>query len=115
MHRIRLDPLLKRFIIHIPNEGKRSLRYGKSLKDMGMRAGVFDLFIIMARHGYHGAWIELKSRKGKLSEEQLIFQNDMRQQNYFTVVCYSVDEALETIQWYCYQDKSPQHRANIPA
>lgn len=107
MHRIKLDPFLKRFIIHIPNEGKRSPRYGKLLQDLGMRRGVFDLFVMLGRHGYYGAWIELKSKKGKLSEEQLIFQNDMQEQNYFTAVCYTIEEALETINWYCYQDKSP--------
>ncbi len=106
MHRIKLHPLLSKVIIHIPNEGKRSPRYGKLLKDMGMRKGVFDLLITMGRHDYIGAWIELKSKHGKLTEEQMVFQNDMRAQNYFTAVCYSIEEAIQTIEWYCFPQNS---------
>lgn len=69
-----------------------------------MRKGVSDLFIAMGKHGYHGAWIELKSAKGKLSKEQEYFLKDMSEQNYFTSVCYSVEEASSVIKWYCFSD-----------
>lgn len=98
---VRLHPMLKKLVLHFPNEGKRSLRYGKLLKDMGMRAGVSDLLIAMGRHGFHGAWIELKSENGNLSPLQKDFLEDMSQQNYFTAVCWSIDEAIDTIKWYC--------------
>lgn len=97
---VRLHPMLKRLVIHFPNEGPRTLRFGKLLKDMGMRAGVSDLFIAMASHGFNGAWIELKSEKGIISSSQKEFLNDMSQQNYFTAVCWSIDEAINTISWY---------------
>ena len=70
---IRAYPKIAKLIIHIPNEGPRSRRYGKLLKDMGLRAGVCDLFIAIANHGFHGAWIEIKSRKGVLSNTQQLF------------------------------------------
>jgi hypothetical protein len=101
---VRLHPVLKTFVIHIPNEGKRTSRYGKSLKDMGMRAGVADLFIAMPRHGYGGGWIELKSKGGILSKAQKEFLEDMTKQCYFTKVCYSIDETIKTIQGYCFGD-----------
>lgn len=97
-------PLLKKVIIHIPNEGKRSPRYAARLKAMGMRPGVSDLFIALGRHGYHGAWIELKSCKGKVSIKQQKFIEDMNEQNYYTTVCYSLETALEKIKWYCFGD-----------
>lgn len=102
MEWVNLHPVIKKFIIHIPNEGKRTARYGKSLKDMGMRAGVSDLFIAMMRHGYGGAWIELKSVNGVLSDYQKKFLNNMAEQNYFTKTCYSIEEAIEIIKWYCF-------------
>lgn len=104
IHRVKLHPLLSKVIIHIPNEGKRTGRYGNHLKALGMREGVFDLQVLMARRGYIGAWIELKSKDGRLSQAQRAFQKDMQEQNYFTAVCYSIEEAIEVIEWYCFPD-----------
>jgi hypothetical protein len=101
-----VHPLLRGFVIHIPNEGKRTSRYGKSLKELGMRPGVADLFVVMARHGYHGAWLELKSKNGILSNAQKEFLEDMAQQNYFTKTCFSIEDSIETINWYCFNDKA---------
>ncbi len=98
---IKWHPLLKKIVIHIPNEGKRTPSYGRKLKLMGMRGGVWDVLIACARHGYIGAWVELKSRDGKLSKAQVEFGKDMQEQNYFCKVCYSVDEAIDNITWYC--------------
>ena len=97
---VRLHDSLRGLVIHIPNEGHRSKRYGALLRDMGMRAGVSDLFIAMARHTFFGAWIELKSASGKVSTEQARFHLDMAQQGYFTMTCWGVDEAIKTIAWY---------------
>lgn len=111
IHRIRIDPLLRKLIIHIPNEGKRSPRYGKLLKDMGLREGVFDLQVLMARRGFIGAWIELKSQDGKLTQAQKEFQKDMHEQNYFTAVCHSIEEAIQVIEWYCFPEA---HQSSQP-
>lgn len=106
MEWVRCDPVLRALVIHIPNEGKRTSRYGKSLKDMGMRPGVADLFIGMPRRGYGGAWLELKSKNGVLSDSQAEFLDDMAKQNYFTQVCFSIEDAIKTINWYCFNDNA---------
>jgi len=100
---INISPPLKdfrNFIIHIPNQGKRTARFGRKLKDMGMRKGVSDLFIAAPKRGYSGAWIELKSKHGILSKDQFDFLQDMTSQNYCTNVCKSYDECIEFIHWY---------------
>lgn len=102
---VRTHPYFKGkegLVLHFPSEGKRSLSYGKKLKDMGFRAGIADLLIAMPRKGYHGAWIELKSKSGKLSPMQVKFLADMSEQGYFTTVCYSIDDAIQKIEWYCF-------------
>lgn len=99
---VRTHPLLRNIVIHIPNEGKRSPVYGKRLKDMGMIAGVWDLLIASSKHGFIGAWIELKSANGKLTLAQKEFGANMSHQNYFTGICWSIDEAIEIIRWYCF-------------
>lgn len=101
---VKLQPLIKDLVLHFPNEGKRNKRYGKFLKDLGMRAGVSDLFIMMGRHGYNGAWIELKSTDGILSPFQQQFIADARKQNYFTAVCRSFAVTIQIIKWYCFED-----------
>lgn len=103
---INFQPKLRNFVIHIPNEGKRSSRYGKSLKDMGMRPGVSDLFIAMPRHGYYGAWIELKSKNGVLKAAQKNFMIDMMSKNYFATTCHSIDTAITMIKWYCFNENN---------
>ncbi len=100
---VKIHPILKKYqhlIMHFANERKCSLAYGKHLKMMGVRKGVYDLFIATSRHCYHGAWIELKSSGGALSKEQKQFCEDMRQENYFTAECWSIEEAIKVISWY---------------
>lgn len=76
---------------------------------MGMRAGVSDLFIAMQRHGYGGAWIELKSKDGYLTREQKDFLSDMAVHGYFTAVCYSIEETLSIIDGYCFGEWEDCH------
>lgn len=94
---------LDKFVLHFPNEGKRTCRFGKLLKDMGMRAGVSDLFIAIPRHGFCGAWIELKSKNGRVNSSQKDFLSDMESQGYFTKVCRSIEDSIEIINWYCFK------------
>jgi hypothetical protein len=95
----KLKPF-KKLVLHFPNEGKRSKRYGALMKALGMRKGASDLFIAVPRHGFGGAWIELKSIDGTISPEQKDFLADMAEQNFFIAVCWSIQEAIDTIEWY---------------
>jgi hypothetical protein len=103
MEWVRLQPSIRRLVLHFPNEGKRSLRYGKFLKDLGMRSGVSDLFIPMARHGFIGCWIEIKNATGVLSPTQREFIKDMKEQGYYTAICRTVDHGIKLISWYCFE------------
>ncbi len=99
---VRLQPKIRNLVLHFPNEGKRSASYGRMLKEMGLRPGVSDLYVAMMRHGYGGAWIELKSQEGVLSVVQLEFLQDMKQQGYYTVVCRSIEDTIKVLEWYCF-------------
>lgn len=100
MQWVRAQAHLSPYVIHIPNEGKRSLQSAAILKAMGMRSGVSDLFIALPRGCYHGAWIELKTSKGRISENQKEFFADMQTAGYYTAVCRSFDEAIDCIRDY---------------
>lgn len=102
MNWVRLHPKISHLVLHYPNESKRSPSYGALLKKMGMRKGVSDLFIAIANHGHHGAWIEIKTKKGKATPSQLVFLEDMRDQGYYIAITKGVDETIETLKWYCF-------------
>jgi hypothetical protein len=89
-------PEASALIIHIPNEGRRSPRTGKHLKDMGMRPGVSDLFLPIARGKYHGLWIEVKAPKKKPTPTQKDWLNSMVQQDY---CCTWGDNAAELCEY----------------
>jgi len=91
---------LRKLVIHIPNEGKRETITGKNLQSIGMIAGVADLFIPIARNGYHGIWIEVKSQKGHLSESQRIFLSRMEQQGYLTATVRSLEQFQDIVNRY---------------
>lgn len=91
---------LQEIILHIANERSCTPQHGAILKRMGVMKGVSDLFITRARRGYHGAWIELKASKGKLSPEQSKFLENMNREGYFAVCRFGADEAIKTIEDY---------------
>ena len=98
---VRLNPSISPNIFHIPNGGDRAPQYAKKLRRMGLKPGVSDLFIAMPRHGYNGAWVELKSAGGRLAPAQKVFLADMVNQGYAAKVCYSIEETIEFIKHYC--------------
>jgi hypothetical protein len=85
---------------HFANERKCSPQQGRLLKRMGVKKGVSDFFLALSCGGFYGLWIELKTFKGRLSEEQLDFLERKRQRGYCARVAYGADEAKEAILSY---------------
>lgn len=54
----------------IPNGGQRNVIVAAKLKAEGVRKGVLDVHLPLARGGSHGLYIEHKAGKNTLSEEQ---------------------------------------------
>ena len=84
----------------IPNGGKRNIITASIMKAEGVRAGVADLFLAVAKSGSNGLFIEMKYGKNKQSDNQLEFQKCVFNQGYSYVVCYSFDEFKEVIEKY---------------
>lgn len=85
---------------HIPNGGKRGKAEAARFKRQGVKAGVSDLFLPVARCGYHGLYIEMKAMDGEVSGKQEWFLAAVREQGYFGAVCFGGGEAVELIQRY---------------
>lgn len=69
-------------LLHIPNGGHRRKGVAGQLKAAGVKAGVPDLLLPVARHGAHGLWIELKAGKGRASEAQQFWRAELLAQGY---------------------------------
>lgn len=88
-------------LLHIPNEGKRSVRVAAILKAEGMRPGTPDLFLAVPRHNSSGLWIEMKRQKGGVvSDNQRHMMGLLEGLGYEVQVCRGASEALTTIQQY---------------
>lgn len=86
---------------HVPNEGKRSPAAAMKLLAEGLKKGVPDNFLPVARGGYHGLYIELKRTKGgKLSPEQRQWLDDLNAQGYLAVECKGWEAAAKVIENY---------------
>lgn len=77
----------------IPNGGARSARAGAMLKREGVKAGVPDLCLPVARRIWHSLYIELKAGDGRLSEKQKDWVEALSQQGNLVAVAYSFEEA----------------------
>lgn len=85
----------------VPNGGMRSARTAARLKAEGVRAGVPDILVDVARGGYHGLRIELK-RPGrhKVRPAQREWIELLREHGYRAEVVVGWDAARELIVEY---------------
>ena len=70
------------------------------LKREGLRPGVCDLLLPVARGGFFGLAVELKRKPNKPSDAQLAFISAMEDQGWRCEVCYSCAEAIIAIEDY---------------
>lgn len=85
----------------VPNGGLRDVRIGRLLKKEGARAGVPDLFLATPNgRGKHGLFIEMKTEVGRVSPEQTVMLNNLRNFGYEVHVCRSTDIAINIITAY---------------
>lgn len=96
----RQRPVL-RLLYHIPNGGLRNKAVAVRLAAEGVKRGVPDICLPVARKCYHGLYIELKRRKGGvISPEQSEWIAALNAQGFKAVVCRGWDEARITIENY---------------
>lgn len=84
----------------VPNGGHRHPTVAAKLQSEGVRAGVPDLCLPVARRQYHGMYIELKAGSGRPTQEQLHWLEALRQQGYWADVCVGWQAAARDICHY---------------
>ena len=95
---------------HIPNGGRRNHFEAIRLKRMGVKAGIPDICIPLARGGYHGAYGEVKRRVGGVvSDNQKWWLNELKEQGYYVFVAHGADDFIKHVQIYLKLEKGALH------
>ena len=90
-----------RLLHHIPNGGSRNAAEAANLRRQGVKPGVPDIFLPVARGNYHGLYIELKRRQGgRVSAAQKEFLTAVKRQGYYSICCRGADQAYNVIIMY---------------
>ena len=88
-------------IFHIPNGGKRNIQTAMRLKLEGVKPGVPDLFLPVARRGYHGLFIEMKRIKGgSLSASQKDWKAWLAEEHFAWVRANGFEHAKKLLKGY---------------
>lgn len=104
----RVYPQYYNLFFAVPNGGHRSPAVGKSLRKMGTKRGIPDLFLDVTSEiegqFYSGLRAEIKPDKRIVrrypSAEQKVVITQMNYQGYYARVLYGIDEIKSTIKWY---------------
>ena len=95
-----------RLLHAIANGGKRDGRTAAVLQWTGVKPGVPDLCLPVARGGFHGLYIELKRLKGGvLSINQKTWLGLLAREGYKAVMCRGWLDARDTILNYLEENK----------
>ncbi len=85
------------FCTHIPNGEKRSQVTGAILRAMGVRRGMPDLLFLQDGKAY---FLELKTRKGRLSPDQVAVHAALRDAGALVATAHGLDAAIaQLVAW----------------
>ena len=93
----RSDPRLQ-YLFHIPNESVGGQGWLIRNRQLGVRAGVPDLFYPVPLNGFHGLFIEMKAGNGRVRPEQKRWLDALETFGYKCVVAHGWIEAKEALE-----------------
>ncbi|MNY10821.1 VRR-NUC domain protein [compost metagenome] len=96
-------PAVFELMYHVPNGGHRVKAVAGKLKAQGVKAGIPDLVLTMARGGFFGLYIEFKAtppNDAAISPSQNERIRKLNEQGYLAVVCRGHFDTIEQIRAY---------------
>lgn len=93
-------PSMKHNLFSVPNGGRRDAVTGAKLKEEGQLAGVSDLIFLKANRFYHGLLIEVKTDKGRQSDNQKEWEQKIINDGFKYIVVRSLDQFIEEVNRY---------------
>lgn len=91
----------EKLLMACPAQAARTPQGGARIKAEGYRAGTPDLFLAVARKGFHGLHVEMKRKDGgRLNESQKEMLFLIGEQGFSTAVAHGADQARKIIAEY---------------
>lgn len=90
-------------IYHVPNGGQRNKKTAADLKQQGVKAGVSDLVVKVARGGWHGLYLEFKAtppHHAATAASQREWLALAESEGYCAVLARGLEEAKEVLREY---------------
>jgi hypothetical protein len=85
----------------IPNGGARHIAVARKLKAEGVKSGVPDLCLPVARGSYHSLYIEMKAGPtARVNVNQAVWHRALREQGHAVRVAYGWEQARDAINLY---------------
>lgn len=83
---------------------------GAAMKKEGVLKGVSDLILLVANKGFHGLCIEMKTteRGSGQEDEQKEWQRAVELHGYKYIVCRTLEEFINAVNWYLEGYQLPQ-------
>lgn len=95
--RAQYHPILRDYLIHIPNQGQRSIAYYNALKAIGFRVGAPDYILPVHTHRYHSLWLEMKKKGVKRHvSSQDAWLAKLNAMGNLALYVYGADDAFQT-------------------
>lgn len=86
---------------HVPNGGGRSKAEAGRFKAEGVKSGVPDICLPVARGGFHGLYVELKRQRGGIvSDNQTAWMERLSREGYCVALCMGWEAASKAILEY---------------
>lgn len=93
-------PNLSTLLFAVPNGGARNPREGSRLKAEGVVPGVADLLLLVPNEKYHGLCIEVKTDKGRQTDNQKQWQTEVEKQGFRYIVVRSTFDFVNELTEY---------------
>ena len=88
-------------LYHVPNEGKRSFQRGAQMRREGLKPGVPDVCLPVARGNYSALYIEMKRiRGGRMTAEQKEWADGLSRCGNLVMRCNGWEQAARVIEQY---------------
>lgn len=91
-------------MIHVPNESDMPVQGRVKAKKKGVRSGVPDLLFLKSSGEYAGLAIEMKratkKHSSKVSDEQMMYLQELSEEDFFCVVAYGLEQAKIAVKDY---------------
>lgn len=97
IQRAQYHPITRELLYAIPNDGIRTPQQGAKFKRRGLRPGMPDICLPYPSNGFHALYIELKTKTGKPTPEQLKCIDNLRKAGNAAYIARGWEEAWEII------------------